>query len=96
MIPYYINYTKAFTEFSCLLQCLPQTYIKKLPKKLIVLVENQINEQYKIEIDTQRNILEQNLSKETKDLIAVIKYNYWSTELEKEQIKESLYKNLKK
>ena len=45
MIPYYINYTKAFTEFSCLLQCLPQTYIKKLPKKLIVLVENQINEQ---------------------------------------------------
>lgn len=91
-----VNYIKAYTEFNCLLEYLPQLYIDRLPKKLVELIQKQSNEQYNINIDTNKSLLEQNFSKKTKDLIAVIKYNYWSTEEEKQQLKQTFYDNEKK
>ena len=88
-----INYIKAYTEVKCLLEYLPKSYIDRLPKKLIELIERQSNDQYKINIDINKSLLEQNFSKKTKDLIAVIKYNYWSTEEEKRKLKEIFYEN---
>ena len=93
MIGKYINYIKAYTEVNCLLEYLPQSYIDKLPKKLIELIQNQSNEQYNINIDTNKSLLEQNFSKKAKDLIAVIKYNYWSTNEEKQQLQQIFYDN---
>ena len=87
------SYIKAYTEFNCLLPYLPQLYIDKLPQKLIELIKNQSSEQYKINIDTNKSLLEQGFSKKTKDLIAVIKYNYWSTDEEKQQLKKIFYDN---
>lgn len=87
------NYIQAYTEVNCLLEYLPQSYIDKLPKKLIELIQKQSNDKYKINIDTSKSLLEQDFSKETKDLIAVIKYNYWSTEEEKQQLKKIFYDN---
>ena len=54
MIGNNINYIKAYTEVNCLLEYLPQSYIDKLPKKLIELIQNQSNEQYNINIDTKK------------------------------------------
>lgn len=88
-----VSYIKAYTEFNCLLKYLPQSYIEKLPKKLIELIQSQSNEKYNINIDTNKNLLEQGFSKKTKDLIAVIKYNYWSTDEEKQQLKKVFYEN---
>ena len=88
-----INYSKAYTEVNCLLDYMPQSYIDKLPKKLIELIKKQSQEQYNIDIDTNKSLLEQNFSKKTKDLIAVIKYNYWSTDEEKRQLKNIFYEN---
>lgn len=93
MIGNNINYIKAYTEVNCLLEYLPQSYIDKLPKKLIELIQNQSNEQYNINIDTNKSLLEQNFSKKAKDLIAVIKYNYWSTNEEKQQLQQIFYDN---
>lgn len=93
MIGNNVSYTKAYTEVNCLLKYLPQSYIDKLPKKLIKLIQKQSNEQYNINIDTNKSLLEQNFSKKTKDLIAVIKYNYWSTDEEKKQLKQIFYDN---
>lgn len=93
MIDNNINYIKAYTEVNCLLEYLPQSYIDKLPKKLIELIQNQSNEQYNINIDTNKSLLEQNFSKKAKDLIAVIKYNYWSTNEEKQQLQQIFYDN---
>lgn len=89
----YINYIKAYTEVNCLLNHMPQSYINKLPKKLIELIKKQSQEQYNIDIDTNKSLLEQNFSNKTKDLIAVIKYNYWSTENEKKQLESKFYEN---
>lgn len=96
MIGNNINYIKAYTEVNCLLEYLPQSYIDKLPKKLIELIQNQSNEQYNINIDTNKSLLEQNFSKKAKDLIAVIKYNYWSTNEEKQQLQQIFYDNKNK
>lgn len=93
MIGNNINYIKAYTEVNCLLEYLPQSYIDKLPKKLIELIQNQSNKQYNINIDTNKSLLEQNFSKKAKDLIAVIKYNYWSTNEEKQQLQQIFYDN---
>ena len=88
-----VSYIKAYTEVNCLLEYLPQSYIDKLPKKLIGLIKDQSDEQYNIDIDTNKSLLEQNFSKKTKDLIAVIKYNYWSTDKEKQKLKNIFYEN---
>ncbi len=93
MITNDISYIKAYTEVNCLLEYMPQSYIDKLPKKLIELIKKQSQEQYNIDIDTNKSLLEQNFSKKTKDLIAVIKYNYWSTDEEKRQLKNIFYEN---
>ena len=93
MISNNVSYIRAYTEINCLLEYLPQTYINKIPKKLIKLIKNQANKQYNISIDTNKSLLEQNFSKRTKDLIAVIKYNYWSTAEEKQQLKQIFYDN---
>jgi len=96
MISNNINYIKAYTEVNCLLEYLPQSYIDKLPKKIIELIKKQSDEQFNINIDTNKSLLEQDFSKKTKDLIAVIKYNYWSTEEEKQQLKNKFYENEEK
>ena len=88
-----INYIKAYTEVNCLLDYMPQSYIDKLPKRLIELIKKQSQKQYNIDIDTNKSLLDQNFSKKTKDLIAVIKYNYWSTDEEKRQLKNIFYQN---
>lgn len=93
MIGNNVSYIKAYTEVNCLLEYLPQSYIDKLPKKLIELIRSQSNEQYNINIDTNKSLLEQEFSQKTKDLIAVIKYNYWSTDEEKQQLKQIFYEN---
>ena len=88
-----VSYVKAYTEVNCLLEHMPQSYIDKLPKKLIELIQKQSNEQYNINIDTNKSLIEQNFSKKTKDLIAILKYNYWSTDEEKQQLKQIFYAN---
>lgn len=90
-----INYIKAYTEVNCLLNHMPQSYINKLPKKLVELIKKQSQEQYNIDIDTNKSLLEQNFSNKTKDLIAVIKYNYWSTDEEKQKLENIFYENEK-
>ena len=87
------SYIKAYTEVNCLLEYLPHSYIDKLPKKLIELIKSQSDEQYYIDIDTNKSLLEQNFSKKAKDLIAVIKYNYWSTNEEKQILKTIFCEN---
>lgn len=86
-------YTKAYTEVNCLLQYLPQSYLDKLPKKLMELIRDQSDAQYNIYIDTNKSLLEQNFSDKAIALIAVLKYNYWSTDEEKQQLEKIFYEN---
>lgn len=88
-----VEYIKAYTEIKCLLRYFPIEYIKKLPNKLLEMIQKNSDEKYDIDVDLNKNLQDQNISKKTKDILAVLTYNYWSNESEKEYLKNRFYEN---
>ena len=92
-----VEYTKAYTELNCLLSIMPKTYIEKIPLKLRTLIKSSSDEKYSIDISKVKRINEYDFSPKTKSLIAVLKYNYWSTgENEKRNLSRKFNENEKK
>lgn len=81
------------SELYCLLNYFPQSYIDKLPRKLLELIKQNSDSKYIIQVDTNLPLNAQNIFPKTKTILLVLKYNYWSTEIEKQHIAEQLYKN---
>ena len=81
------------SELYCLLNYFPQSYIYKLPRKLLELIKQNSDSKYIIQVDTNLPLNAQNISQKTKTILLVLKYNYWSTEIEKQHIAKQLYKN---
>lgn len=84
---------QTFSEIYCLLKFFPESYIEKLPKKLLNLIKQSSNSKYYIEVDNAKPLEEQNISEETKNILIVLKYNYWADEAEKRNIIEQLNRN---
>ena len=57
------------------------------------MIQSKFDEKYKINVDVKRNLQNQNLSKKARDILVVLKYNFWSNEDEKEELKKKLYEN---
>lgn len=84
---------QTISELYCLLEYFPKVYIDRIPPKLLSLIKGFSNSEYFIKIDETKALEEQNISKETKSLLIVFKYNYWSNEHEKSIISEQLEEN---
>ena len=84
------------SEIYCLLNYFPKIYVDKIPPKLFNLISNFSNSKYFIDVDTEKPLEEQNISEETKNMLIVFKYNYWSNEEEKQEIIKQLDENEKK
>ncbi len=84
---------QTFSQIYCLLEFFPKSYIEKLPKQLLSLIEQNSNSKYFIDVDITKPLEEQNISEETKDTLVVFKYNYWADETEKKNIIEKLVRN---
>ena len=93
MIGNNIEYIQANTEIKCLLKYFPINYIKKLPTKLLEMIYRNSDEKYNIDVDLKKDLKNQNISKKTKDMLAVLTYNYWSRETERKDIIERLNEN---
>ena len=93
MIGNNIEYIQANTEIKCLLKYFPINYIKKLPTKLLEMIYKNSDDKYNIEVDLKKGLKNQNISKKAKDMLAVLTYNYWSSEDEKKDIIERLNEN---
>ena len=93
MIGNNIEYIQANTEIKCLLKYFPINYIKKLPTKLLEMIYKNSDDKYNIEVDLKKGLKKQNINKKAKDMLAVLTYNYWSTETEKKDIIERLNEN---
>ncbi len=87
------EYIQAYTEVNCLLEHFPNELIEKLPKNILNMIKNKSDEKYVIQIDTNKKIQDNNISKKTKDILTVLKYNFWSNEEEKEKLKKIFYEN---
>ena len=93
MIGNNIEYIQANTEIKCLLKYFPINYINKLPTKLLEMIYKNSDDKYNIEVDLKKDLKNQNISKKAKDMLAVLTYNYWSSENEKKDIIERLNEN---
>lgn len=87
---------QVYSEIYCLLNYFPETYINKLPEKLLNLIKQNSDSKYFIEIDTAKSLEEQKIIEETKNTLVVLKYNYWSDDTEKINIMEKLTENERK
>ena len=84
---------KTLSETYCLLKHFPKAYIEKIPPKILELINHFSDSKYYIDINTEKTLDEQNISEETKNMLIVFKYNYWSTEGEKQMIYDKLDEN---
>ena len=84
---------KTLSEMYCLLKYFPETYIEKIPPKILELISHFSDSKYYIDIDTEKALEEQSISEETKNMLIVFKYNYWSSEGEKQKIYDKLDEN---
>ena len=87
------EYIQAYTEVYCILKYFPKEFLNKLPAKLLNMIQSKLDEKYMINVDVKRNLLNQNLSKKARDILVVLKYNFWSNEDEKEKLKKKIYEN---
>lgn len=86
---------QTYTEIGCLLKYFPNSFIEKLPNKLLEIISSKADRKYIIDIDTNKSINEQNISNKTKMILAVLTYNYWSNEKQKDIIRKN-YMTMKK
>lgn len=84
---------QAYTEIGCLLKFFPISYIEKLPNKLLEIINAKADRKYIINVDTTKKINEQKIIDQTKKILAVLTYNYWSSNEQKENLKSKLYIN---
>ena len=84
---------QTYTEIGCLFKYFPNSFIEKLPNKLLETISVKADRKYLIDVDTDKSIDEQNISNKTKMILAVLTYNYWSNEKQKDIIIKKIYEN---
>lgn len=91
------NYKNAFKEVYVILDSLVEEDYKKIPPELIETIYQNMNQDYKYELDEEQDLSTQKMLPETKAIIFNIFRDYLSTEEQKQKIirmqKEERQKN---
>lgn len=91
-----LAYAYAYAELLEILSLTDTSLTNKIPKKLINLFQTNASTDYKNHLTVTKPLEEQNISKKTASLIALLSLNYWcETEDEKNEIKSILLENSK-
>lgn len=86
----------AYAEVDEILNLLENAYKEKIPEKIINFFKEERDKEYKVEIDVNRPLTEQNLKRDTFVLLAILNLNYWcETEEEKQEFLNELEQNEK-
>lgn len=87
---------KALAETNEILRYLPQEDVQKIPLKLRDLLKDSKKETLEIKIDPHKNLMEQDISDKTKDILTIFYRNYWCNEEEKKELDRALINNERK
>lgn len=89
-----ISQRQVYAEVYAVLSALGGKYIHKIPQNILNIIADKRDKDYKIAIDENKPLEEQNLSKETVALLAALKLDYWcETEQEKQKLQNLLHLN---
>ena len=88
---------QAYTEVLTILKYMEPKQQERIPKKLMNFFRENMDEDYRFELNTQIPLKKQKLKSRTLSLLAMLNFNYWcDTEKEKEQLMKLYYENEKK
>ena len=79
-------YAKAYSEVLEILQYIPKNQLEKIPQKILNLFDTHRDKNWKFKYNPNKTLDEQNVSKYTKYIIAVLFREYWATPEEKIKI----------
>ena len=89
--------SKAYVEILEILSYMEQKYVDMIPKKLLNLFYEEKDKDYKIDINPNVSLAEQNLQRKTLVLLAMLNLNYWcEDETEKQEMLKMYADNDKK
>ncbi len=80
------NYACAYREVIEILKYTNQDDVNKIPREKIMLWINNMKKDYDFEIDKEKPLSEQNISKEARAILANIFKQYWATDYQRERI----------
>lgn len=83
-------YPKAYREVYEIIKYLPKQDFDKIPSEMINMLEVNMDQNYKYDLDKTKPFEEQIMLKETRNILAVFYKNYWASEQEKERIQRKI------
>lgn len=86
----------AYAEVDTILDLMEDEYKNKIPLKLRQLIKLNKLENYSVTINTNIPLENQHISKKALAILAVLNYNYWASQLEKEELIKTYNNNQKK
>lgn len=81
-----IEYANAYSEVLEILKNISKEDYEKVPSEKIDLFEKNANKNYNFQYDVNLTLDEQNVSKRTKAIIAILFRDYWATPEQREKI----------
>lgn len=87
------EYSEALAEVNFILEYTDKELVKKIPSKFMNYIETNADSDYKVNIQLDTPLEQQNLKEKTKDLMALIYRNYFCNEQERAEYDEILKKN---
>lgn len=84
----------AYAEIEEILRYMPKIYVDKIPTKLKDFFYQERDEKHIFKYDNSKKLANQNITKKTRTLLAILKLNYWCiSEEERNRWKDKFIKN---
>ena len=87
---------EAYAEVDAILKLMDEKYVSQIPKQLRELFKNKKSKIYNKKIVANTPLQEQNLKRETLEILAVLNYNFWCKDKQKKKELTRLYYNNQK
>ena len=79
---------KAYAEVYEILHQMPQEYMRKIPKKILEMLEKEKLKNYEMELNKENLVDASRLTKTTMTILAMFQYQYWC---QNKEMKQKLY-----
>ena len=84
----------AYAEIEEILRYMPKIYVDKIPTKLKEFFYQEKDEKHNFQYDSSKKLANQNITKKTRTLLAILKLKYWcNSEDERNKWKDKFVKN---
>ena len=88
-----VTYSMAYAEVLEILKYLPESELKKIPKEEIKFLENNMDKNYKFEIDPEKKLEEHNISRKANAILIVYFKKYFTNDAQRQKLNEILTRN---